>query len=432
MKSFNRLLKNLSARVLKKYRPFIIAVTGSVGKTSTKEAIFSVVKKFDPSVKKNFGNYNNEIGVPLTILAGNEKITGILGYLKILFRGIILLVFRCQYPKTLILELAADKPGDIKYLTEFIKPNISVITAIGEIPVHVEFFSGPKSVAKEKSGLVEATVPNGRVILNYDDEVVLEMKQKSKAQVLTFGFSPEAEIKAINYEIHTPSLEAWDNTSEQSGISFKLEYGGSFVPVRLSNVFGKQAVYAAMAAASCGLSLGMNLVDISEALKSYKSSAGRMKMLKGIKNTWIIDDTYNAAPLSMSAALETLKNLKNGFRKIAVLGDMKEIGKYSEEAHKTIGEDAAGFVDLLLTVGEKARFIKTGAFEDGLSEDKIFHFETSDEAGRFLQDKIQQGDLILIKGSQSMRMEKITEEIMAEPEKAKDLLVRQDAKWKIK
>ena len=411
------ILRILATFVLKKYRPYVIAVTGSVGKTSTKEAIFAVSKSFEPKTRRSFANYNTEIGVPLTILSEKEKIRGFRSWLKVILKGLTLLALRLDYPKILILEMAADRPGDIKYLTEFVKPNVGVVTAIGEIPVHVEFFSGPKAVAREKAVLIESVAPSGRSILNYDDEVVLEMKEKSRARVLTFGFSPEADVKATNYEMRSPA------SGDQAGISFKLEYGGSFVPARLYDVFGKQAVYAVLAAASCGLVLGMNLVEISEALKNYQSPPGRMRIIKGIKNAWIIDDTYNASPLSTTAALEALRAIE-GKRKIAVLGDMREIGKYSEEAHQTIGEKAAEFADLLFTVGEKARFIKSAAIQYGLSEEKIFHFDTQEEAGRALQNAIKQEDIILIKGSRAMKMEKIVEEIMAEPQRAGELLVR--------
>ncbi|HBA52506.1 TPA: hypothetical protein DCY68_01755, partial [Candidatus Azambacteria bacterium] len=298
------LLRILAAAVLKKYRPYVIAVTGSVGKTSTKEAIFAVSKSFEPKTRRSFANYNTEIGVPLTILSEKEKIRGFRSWLKVILKGLTLLALRLDYPKILILEMAADRPGDIKYLTEFVKPNVGVVTAIGEIPVHVEFFSGPKAVAREKAVLIESVAPSGRSILNYDDEVVLEMKEKSRARVLTFGFSPEADVKATNYEMRSPA------SGDQAGISFKLEYGGSFVPARLYDVFGKQAVYAVLAAASCGLVLGMNLVEISEALKNYQSPPGRMRIIKGIKNAWIIDDTYNASPLSTTAALEALRAIE--------------------------------------------------------------------------------------------------------------------------
>ena len=173
----------------------------------------------------------------------------------------------------------------------------------------------------------------------------------------------------------------------------------------------------------------MNLVKISEALVNYRSPAGRLTLIKGIKQSNIIDDTYNASPLAMREALETLKRLK-AKRKIAVFGDMLEIGKYTMQAHEEIGHFASKVIDILITVGTRAKFIAEGAAKFGMSKKSIFQFDDVNKAGIFLQDKIQKGDLILIKGSQGVRMEKIVEEVMAEPQRAEELLVRQTPVWK--
>jgi len=176
----------------------------------------------------------------------------------------------------------------------------------------------------------------------------------------------------------------------------------------------------------------LNLVEISQALRNYRSPRGRMNLIKGIKHTLIIDDTYNSSPKAAFAAIEVLKKfpLKEGKRKFAVLGDMLELGSFTREGHEEVGRRAfeAG-LDGLITVGEKARDIAVGAREAGLSQDKIFTFSDTSKAGQFLQQRIKEGDLILVKGSQGMRMEKIVKEIMDEPLKANELLVRQDESW---
>ena len=171
----------------------------------------------------------------------------------------------------------------------------------------------------------------------------------------------------------------------------------------------------------------MNLVDISEALSEYHGPRGRLKIIKGIKNSLIIDDTYNASPLSTHLALETLKDL-SGMRKIAVLGDMLELGKYSIKAHQDVGNLAGSFVDLLICFGSRSKFIADSAFNQ-MPKENIHSFDTSDEAKLKVKELTREGDLILVKGSQGMRMEKIVEEIMAEPENKKELLVRQGKKW---
>ncbi len=191
---------------------------------------------------------------------------------------------------------------------------------------------------------------------------------------------------------------------------------------------GRAQSYAAAGAAALGLILGINLVKIAEALGSYAPPAGRFKIIDGIKGSVIIDDTYNASPLAMQEALKTLGELK-AERKIAMLGDMLEIGKYTLEAHEAMGKLAAETVQILVTVGDKAKFIAESARGAGTSRDSIFEFQDIYGAGKFLQDKIQRGDIILIKGSQGVRLEKVVKEIMAEPEKAGELLVRQNKEW---
>lgn len=395
-------LRLLAAWTLKKYQPGIVGVTGSVGKTSTKEAIYTVLRTAR-NVRASSGNFNNEIGLPLAILGNWQKIGGSLFWPKVILASIFRLVFRLAYPEILILEYAVDRPGDMKYLLDIAKPQMGVVTAVGEIPVHVEFFSDPDSVAKEKSRIIEALPAMGFAILNYDDEAVLKMKERTRAHVMTFGFGDGAELKISN-------LEYRQEGGRPLGISFKLENVGSFVPVRLDGCFGKSQCYASAAAACVGLAFGLNLVKISEALLYYQSPPRRMKLVPGIKRSYIIDDSYNAAPLSMHAAIDTVKSLE-AKRKIGVLGDMLEIGKYTNEAHEKIGWLAARTFDLLVTVGLRAKFIAEAANKHGLAKKNIFSFDTADEAKLKVQELIKKGDLILVKASRAMELDKIVEEI---------------------
>lgn len=405
--------------VLKKYKPLIVGVTGSVGKTSTKEAIYAVLStKF--KVRRNIKNYNNEIGVPLTILdleSGNRDIKD---WLKNFALAIKTILIKSQYPEVLVLEMGADRPGDIKYLTKFVPVDVAVITAIGEIPVHVEFFKTPIQIAREKFYLLQKLSVKGKAILNADDKLLLEMKNKTRAEVLTYGFGQEAELRASDV-IFTDR--------DQPGLSLKLNFQGTLVPVRLPGILGFHQIYAILAAAAVGLVFDFNLIEIVEALSKFQPLSGRMKLISGIKNTKIIDDSYNASPSATLRALETLEKLE-AKRKIAVLGDMLELGEYTERAHRQVGQKVKEVADLLFLVGERVIFIADEAEKQGFDKNKIFQFSASEEAKKVVQEKIEEGDLILVKGSQSMRMEKIVEEIMAEPEKAKELLVRQEKGWK--
>ncbi len=199
------------------------------------------------------------------------------------------------------------------------------------------------------------------------------------------------------------------------------------MPVFLPGMIAKPSISSALASLAVGVVFGVNLVDGAQALRKFSGVAGRMRLVPGIKNTLIIDDTYNSAPASTHLALETLKNLP-AKRRIAVLGDMLELGKYTIEAHEEMGNFAAGIADILVTSGARAKFAAYAAGNQ-MDQKNIYSFVNSDSAKSKVQELIEEGDLILVKGSQGMRMEKIVEEIMAEPEKKNELLVRQGKKW---
>ncbi|MBI2639269.1 MAG: hypothetical protein HYW90_00035 [Candidatus Sungbacteria bacterium] len=415
----------LAKATIRRYQPVIIGITGSVGKTSTREAIYTVLKaKY--RVRRSEKNYNTEIGVPLTILGVKHHGRNIIKWISALIRVAIRILIRAhEYPEILVLEMGADRPGDIKYLVGIAKPFIAVMTAIGEIPAHVEFFSGPLELAEEKAELFKALPPDGFAVYNIDDEAVVEVKERTPARKTSFGFDEHANFRIANYEIR---ILAKDGKDTPDGVSFKIEHKESVVPIRLHDGFGKPQVYAAAAACSVGFLFRLNLVEISQALEGYVPPPGRSRFLPGIKGSWIIDDSYNASPESTRAGLELLGKLP-ARRRISVLGDMLEIGKYTEEAHRVIGDYAAEVCDILFTVGDRAKFI---ADEARVKKTEVFVFDNPTDAGRKLDEILREGDLVLVKGSQAMRLEKTVEEIMAEPERAKELLVRQDEEWRRK
>ncbi len=433
----------LAKMYLWRFKPEIIAITGNVGKTSTKEAVAAVLAK-TKKVRSGKGNLNNEFGVPLTIIgnwsddyydAGNSFFF----WCKVLTVSFIGWFFTRNYPEILVLEFGADRPGDISRLARKYKPKVGIITAVGDIPVHVEYFNDPDSLAREKSKLISSMKQADYAILNHDDNVVYEMKSRTKAKVVSYGFTEGATVQLSNFDFRLSP------EGKPSGVGFKIHYGAnSFVPVTLNGMLGKSQAYSAGAATAVGVIYGMNLIEISEALLNYKGPNGRLKIIDGIKNSVIIDDTYNAAPSSTHLALDTLKNLPlqqvqgKPPRRIAVLGDMLELGKYTIDAHTETGNLAASIVDVLVTVGLRGKFIAVAA-ENNMDSKNIYSFPTSDLAKIKVQELIQNppdgvamGDLILVKGSQGARMEKIVEEIMAEPLRKKDLLVRQGRKWSSK
>jgi UDP-N-acetylmuramoyl-tripeptide--D-alanyl-D-alanine ligase len=412
--------------VLWRYRPKIVGITGSVGKTSAKDAIAMVLgQKF--FVRKSTKSYNSEIGAPLVILGLESGWLNPFVWLKNILTPFKLLFSpkKVRYPQWLVLEMGVERPKDMQKLVSLVKPDVVVLTALAEIPVHVEYFAGPEALIREKMKLTERLDVNNFVILNGDDATLYEAKSNVKAKIISFGFDDKNDLRASNYRI-TYRREGGREIPE--GITFKVDYMGNSVPVRIFGAFGKHCIYSALAALGVGLSRDFNLIDASETLSRYKSPPGRLKLIEGIKNTFILDDTYNASPSAVHAALDTLAEIP-AQRKIAVLGDMLELGKYTIGAHKAIGDRAAKVANVLFVVGPRAKFISGEAKEQGFNPENIFEFSTSREAGKKLQEIMEEGDLILVKGSQAMRMEKIVEEIMAHPEEKEKLLVRQEKEW---
>lgn len=419
-------LKILSKLILRKYQPRIIGITGSIGKTSAKEAVCLVLNtRF--KVRASFKNYNNELGLPLTIIGVESAGKSLLGWLKVFLKAVSLILIRDKkYPEILVLEMGVDRPGDMAYLCSIINPEIGIETAISYS--HLEYFGNVVNIKKEKQVLIENVDNKGLSILNYDNEYTRDMAEVSRAKVLTYGFGEGAmlQVQDLSYNFSKGDYDL-------SGIHFKMSYDGSIVPVFMKNVLSETAVYAALAGVAVGLHFEFNLVELAQILLDFNLPHGRMNLLPGIKNTFIIDDTYNSSPEACLAALDVLGKLRisEDGKKYAVLGDMAEIGSYTEEGHELVGKKVVDSgIDYLIAVGAKSIHIINGAQDAGLKKDFIFHFDTSEEAGSFIQDRINSGDVILVKGSQSMRMEKAVLEIMAEPERAEELLVRQGQEWK--
>jgi UDP-N-acetylmuramoyl-tripeptide--D-alanyl-D-alanine ligase len=416
-------LKILAKLIIWRYRPKVIGISGSVGKTSAREAI-SLVLATRFRVGQTLKNYNNEIGLPLTILGLESPGSSLFGWALLFLKALKMFIFKDKkYPEVLVLEMGIDRPGDMKYLTSIVRPDIGVITMISES--HLEYFKTIENTIKEKGELVKQIKPGGAAVLNFDSQAALAVKEMTKVKVYTYGQQDGADLKAEDFN-ENEKLDL-DNLA----LNFKINYQGAVVPIYIPQVVAISALYSSLAAAVVGSILGLNLIEIAQALKNLKMPLGRMNIIPGIKRTTIVDDTYNASPDSTKSALWSLARVNIGSgRKVAVLGDMLELGTYSVSGHNLVGAELvkAGF-DLLISVGEKARDIAFGAKENGLSPDYIFSFNNSKEAALFVQERIKTGDLILIKGSQGARMEIITKEIMAEPLLAKQLLVRQEDKW---
>ena len=433
MKKFIQIqLTILAKAILAKYKPEIIGITGSVGKTGAREAVYAVLSP-GFNARRSVKNYNNEIGVPLTVIGAQAPGKSVFGWVGVFLKAVKLILIKDEaYPEILILEMGVDRPGDMKYLLGIARPKIGVITSVSES--HLEFFNSVEDIKKEKGLLVGKLPKSGYAALNYDDEKVRKIADDCDCKTITYGFNEGADVRA--YNLRNPNFKGRVSVAlfqeGGGGVSFKLGHRDSSADVNLPDTIGLPAVMAALAASAIGLIYGLKLNDIAKALGGRRPPNGRMSLIPGVKHTLIIDDTYNSSPRSAIAALDAAGNiaLPEGGRKFAVLGDMLELGNFTEEGHRLVGEKVVeSGINKLIAVGEKARDIARGAEAAGMGQDNIFHFPDADGARVFVQERIGEGDLILIKGSQGMRMEKIVKEIMAEPLRAEELLVRQGEEW---
>lgn len=450
--------------VLKKYKPRIVAVTGSVGKTTTKDAIYSVLAS-GSHVRKSAKSFNSDIGVPLTILGFPNAWSNPLLWLKNIVEGLFLIILPNRYPEILVLEIGADRPGDIERITKWIKPDVAVITRMGKVPVHVEFFPTIAAVRREKGFLALAVKKGGTLVLNGDDDDAnfFASLNPHALRILRYGFDEKNDVYAREYAIQYAENTLSQSLSQPNGISFTLAVrgGGAFkdegvtetetARVSIVGSLGRQHVYSALGAAAAGVALGVKLPQIAKTLKRHATPPGRMRILSGIRGSVIIDDTYNSSPVATLEALETLQAITTpttpttpitpapptasvmpaapAGRKIVALGDMLELGEYSAEEHRTVGKKAAEVAHLILTAGMRAKGIAEGALSAGFLAEHIRSFEDSTALGEFLKSEIKMGDVVLCKGSQGTRMEKAVAMILEKPQDAKKFLVRQDEEW---
>lgn len=415
-------LLTLEARaVLKRYRPKIILVTGSVGKTSSKDAIFTALKR-EVFVRKSEKSFNSDIGVPLTILGLPNGWSNIFAWLSNLLRGLFLVLVATPYPKWLVIEVGADRPGDISESLSWLKPDVVVTTRFPDIPVHVEFYESPEEVFKEELHPLSLLTTNGIAVLNYDDERTMSAPLPQGVTRITYGFKKGADVRALRYR-------ATSRKGAVSGISFEVTYNEEKQRVVLPKVIGHGHAYAVLAGIAGALATGVSLEAASSSFEGHATPPGRLRIIEGAKGAAILDDSYNSSPVAAEEALNALSSVPCTGKRIAVLGDMLELGVYSTKEHERIGEYVVGTADVLVAVGVRSRAIAEGAKKKGMQEVRVHTFDRTLDTTSFLLPLIEAGDVVLIKGSQGMRMERITKALMAEPQEAAKLLPRQDSEW---
>ena len=349
----------------KQFSPQIVGITGSVGKTSSKELIYTVLQQRYCTLK-SVGSYNNEIGLPLTVLQLKEE---------------------HQYA---VLEMGTFGIGEISTLCEIAQPHIGVLTTIG--PVHMERMGSLETIQSAKQELVEALPADGTAILNYDDPHVLQMAEHTKAQIFSYGLNESADLWADN--IVSMGLD---------GIRFALHYQTETWHVHVP-LLGRHSVHTALRATAVGLVAGLTWDEIITGLQDKRAQL-RLVAVEGPNGSLIVDDTYNSSPASALAALNLLQDLDG--RRIAVMGDMLELGSMEQESHELVGRRLADVADFMITVGERAKWFAKAALEMGMPADNIYMLPSASSAIPLLLEIIQPEDKVLVKGSRSMQLDEI-------------------------
>lgn len=444
------IITQIARAILWQHKPYIIAITGNLGKTTTKDAVVAGLSNL--YVRGNEKSLNSDIGVPLTIIGANNPWYSIHKWLYVIVKGIFVFFAR-DYPEFLVLEVGADNKGDIKDITKWIKPEITIITQFAEVPVHIENFGDDReALIREKEYLALAT--SELIIYNGDD---LDCQRIAKRATL-------ANDKLIKMSYgkglhNTLILRDVGNSYDLHSAVGTVEYEHRLYKVNIDGCLGHAAILSAMPAILTSIYISnfnfleseilnqddltdntqvhvdkidiVNIItDTIKRLNNIKRQSGRMSPLYGINSSLIIDDTYNASPKAIENGLETLREIGAKYRRIVVLGDMKELGYRSEAEHYRIGRLIPGSANILVTLGEQSKHIARGAREAGLKDGYSIECDNREDIVRELKNIIKQGDIIYVKGSQSMRMEKVVKEILDHSSHvAEEVLTRQDKEW---
>ncbi len=408
-------------RILKRYKPKVVAVTGSVGKTGTKDAIYTALSKTEHA-RKSEKSFNSEIGVPLTVLGLPNAWSSFVGWIENIGEGFILPWRGEKYPDWLVLEIGVDRPGDIKRFS-WIQPDIVVFTRFPDVPVHVEYFSSPDDVINEKRELKKALKEDGALIINADDEKMLHEKAPGNCNKISYGFSEFATVRAHDYAVEYED-------GKPAGIKFNVRFQEEMIGINLKGVLGMHHVYPVLSALAVLVVEGKSFAGASKYFDEYLPAPGRMRVLHGIKGSTLIDDTYNSSPTAVEAGMKTLASLETKGKKIVVLGDMLELGDFSVKEHQNVGRLVATTADVFIAVGVRMLTASEEALSAKAKCKRVESFQTGEEALHVVRGVISEGDIVFVKGSQGMRLEKMMEHLLLDPQEAVKVLPRQDTHWK--
>lgn len=411
---FTALLRIVARAVVRRYRPHIVMVTGSVGKTSTKDAVAAVLAaRF--FVSKSQKSFNSEFGVPFTILGVDNPWDNPFAWFVVLRRSLALLLLPNHYPNMLVLEVGADRPGDLAKILRIATPEAVVVKQLPEIPVHVESYTSPEQVREEEFSPAYALAAGAPLIVSADDPYALDLAVHTSARIISFGIAEGAMVRITDRRFY-------EENGRVAGMQAEITTGTEHGTVVVRGAVGEVQLYPAAAAVALASAYEIPLHDALKRLAEYIPPPGRGRIFAGKNDSIILDDSYNASPAATEQALHTLGQFPHTGRRIAVLGDMLELGRYSVMEHERIGNLARKVADLVVGVGIRAR-----AYGSSDASGIIF-YEHSRAAAAALPAMLEPGDVVLVKGSQSIRMERVVEALLADPADTSKL-VRQEPKW---
>ena len=422
-----QIITSLARAILWQHKPYIIAVTGNLGKTTTKDSIVAALS--DKSVRGSAKSLNSDTGVPLTIIGSKSPYSHIGKWILVIARGIITFFAR-DYPEYLVLEVGADKPDDIRDIVRWLRPEMVILTQFATVPVHIENFQNDRELlVTEKEYLALAATE----ILIYNGDDIDCQRIAKRASLNNNSLSKFSFGRGLH---NTLILRDAGNSYDLHSAIGTIEYDHRLYKMTIDETLGTGAITSAMPAVLAAIytdtSSDSDAQIIEKSLiKLHKTERqrGRMRPLYGIKNTLIIDDTYNSSPKALENGLETLRDIGTKYRRIVVLGDMKELGERSASEHYRVGRIVPSSASVLITYGALAREFARGAIEAGMKEGYVMECETLDSVIHEIQQIIKTGDIIYVKGSQSMRMEKVVREILDKSHDPTIELARQDKEW---
>jgi len=392
----------------------VIVVTGSIGKTSTRDAIYSVLSK-QMSARKNGKNFNLILGVSRVVL-GLPPVWDISHKVKNVVRGIRAILHPATQPDFLVLEVGMTKVGDMDQFL-WLKPHVIVYTRFPDVPSHVEYFPTAQSVMEEKLHLKKVLSPKGLLVLNADDSKMSSITTTATQRKIKYGFQSGADVRASSAKIEYGGGKPY-------GVSATVHYRNQTEHVVLRGTLGTHHMYPLLAALAVGIAeAGLSLREAATALAEHTGPRGRMRLLRGVGGTLLVDDSYNASPEATAAGIRTVQNLKTVGRKVFVLGDMLELGAFTQREHERVGKLAAERCDVFVAVGEGMRGAARVVREEN-STCEVHTCDSAEEAAERVCGLLRADDVVYVKGSGGMRMGVVSQKVVAEEDRKCTILMK--------